>query len=126
MFPSLLTCAVLLNESRGPQIENRRFAYKSRPDVEVLKGLDLIIPGGTTCGIVGTSGAGKSTVLSLLMQFYKPTSGRLLVDGQDLSLHDRCTTHKWVSDAHISLPFGYLPAPIACWPCGAHHSYRVL
>ena len=71
-----------------------RFSYKTRPDMEILKGLDLVIPGGTTCGVVGTSGAGKSTILSILMQFYSPTSGRVLLDGKDLATVDRRTTHR--------------------------------
>ena len=76
------------------EYEDVRFSYRSRPDMEVLKGLSLVVPGGSVCGVVGTSGAGKSTVLSLLMQFYRPSSGRLLLDGNDLAKFDRRTTHR--------------------------------
>lgn len=60
----------------------------------MLKGLELVVPGGSVCGVVGTSGAGKSTVLSLLMQFYAPTSGRILLDGRDISHFDRRSIHR--------------------------------
>jgi len=52
---------------------------------EILKGLDLDIPAGTSCAIVGPSGAGKSTIARLLYRFYDPTSGRILIDGQDIA-----------------------------------------
>jgi HlyB family type I secretion system ABC transporter len=58
------------------------FRYGCRADV--LKGLDLRIPAGRTVAVVGESGSGKSTLLKLLMGFYEPTEGRLLVDGVDL------------------------------------------
>jgi ATP-binding cassette subfamily B protein len=64
--------------------ENVNFAY----DVErpILRNLSLRVPPGKTVAIVGPSGAGKSTISRLLYRFYDVTSGRVLIDGQDISL----------------------------------------
>jgi ATP-binding cassette, subfamily B, bacterial len=59
-----------------------RFAY-GRGD-EVLHGIDLDVPPGTTVALVGHTGAGKSTIAKLLARFYDPTHGRITVDGVDL------------------------------------------
>lgn len=58
------------------------FSYPGRKDVPVLKGVDLIAKPGEQVAIVGPSGAGKSTIAALLLQFYTPDSGMLLVDGK--------------------------------------------
>ena len=58
----------------------------SYPDGErVLQDFDLRIPPGQTVGLVGRSGAGKSTILALLQRLYDPTAGRVLIDGQDIA-----------------------------------------
>ena len=62
--------------------ENVRFAYGRGP--EVLHGIDLDVPAGTTVALVGHTGAGKSTIAKLLARFYDPTEGRITVDGVDL------------------------------------------
>ena len=59
-----------------------RFAYPSR--APVLREFDLTIEPGQRVGLVGFSGAGKSTVLALLQRFYDVGSGRILIDGQDI------------------------------------------
>lgn len=67
------------------------FHYPSRPDRASLTGLNGTVPAGHTVAIVGPSGAGKTTLFGLLMRFYDPQSGKILVDGipiQDLSLKD--------------------------------------
>ncbi|CAL5026818.1 unnamed protein product [Urochloa decumbens] len=61
-----------------------RFSYPSRPDTLVLDGVSLAIPEGATVGLVGGSGSGKSTVISLLQRFYSPDSGEILLDGHDI------------------------------------------
>jgi ABC-type multidrug transport system fused ATPase/permease subunit len=61
------------------------FAYPSRPDVPVLKDITLDVPAGSSVALVGPSGAGKSTIAGILMRFYEPTSGSLVVDGRDAS-----------------------------------------
>jgi ABC-type multidrug transport system fused ATPase/permease subunit len=60
-----------------------RFAY-GRGE-EVLHGLDLDVPAGTTVALVGHTGAGKSTIAKLLARFYEPTHGRIEIDGHDLN-----------------------------------------
>jgi ATP-binding cassette subfamily B protein len=71
-----------------PPIEGRvgfervRFGYGDGP--EVLHGLDLDVPAGTTVALVGHTGAGKSTIAKLLARFYEPRSGRITIDGHDL------------------------------------------
>jgi ATP-binding cassette subfamily B protein len=59
-----------------------RFAYGRGP--EVLHGIDLDVPAGTTVALVGHTGAGKSTIAKLLARFYDPTGGRIAIDGADL------------------------------------------
>ena len=76
--------AVDLPASAGHvQFEGVRFAY-GRGD-EVLHGLDLDVPAGTTVALVGHTGAGKSTIAKLLARFYEPTAGRITIDGLDLN-----------------------------------------
>jgi ATP-binding cassette subfamily B protein len=62
--------------------ERVRFGYGDGP--EVLHGLDLDVPAGTTVALVGHTGAGKSTIAKLLARFYEPRSGRITIDGHDL------------------------------------------
>ncbi len=59
------------------------FAYSSGPDV--IKGVDLNVPAGATVALVGQTGSGKSTLVKLLLRFYQPGRGRLLLDGTDLA-----------------------------------------
>jgi ATP-binding cassette subfamily B protein len=62
--------------------EQVRFSYGRGP--EVLHGIDLHVPAGTTVALVGHTGAGKSTIAKLLARFYDPTDGRITIDGVDL------------------------------------------
>jgi ATP-binding cassette subfamily B protein len=66
------------------QVQDVSFAYPRRAEQPALNGLDLIIEAGETVALVGPSGAGKSTLFDLLLRFYDPQRGRLLIDGQDL------------------------------------------
>jgi ATP-binding cassette subfamily B protein len=65
-------------------IENVTFAYPGRPDMPAVRGLSLVVRPGERVALVGPSGAGKSTVFRLLLRFYDPQSGRVLVDGVDV------------------------------------------
>nr|XP_046482263.1 ATP-dependent translocase ABCB1-like [Neodiprion pinetum] len=64
--------------------KNVLFKYPSRPNVEVLKSLNLRINPGETVALVGGSGCGKSTCIQLLQRFYDPSEGQILLDGHDL------------------------------------------
>lgn len=61
-----------------------KFRYKTRPENEVLRGINLELPCNSTTALVGKSGGGKSTLVHLLMRFYDPTEGMVLLDGVDL------------------------------------------
>ncbi len=61
--------------------ENVYFSYPTRPDAPSLNGLGFTVKPGETVAIVGPSGAGKSTIFSLVMRYYDPQSGRVLMDG---------------------------------------------
>jgi ABC-type multidrug transport system fused ATPase/permease subunit len=71
--------------------ENVWFAYQSTAEGEhwVLKDFSLEIQPGSRVGIVGHTGAGKTTLISLLMRFYEPQKGRILLDGKDLRDYDK-------------------------------------
>ena len=66
------------------RFERVSFAYPSRPDQSALSEFDLAVQPGKTIALVGPSGAGKSTIFSLLLRFFDPASGRVLVDGVDV------------------------------------------
>ncbi len=65
------------------RFENVGFAYD--PDRRILKGITFDVPAGNTVAVVGPSGAGKSTISRLLYRFYDLSSGRILIDGQDIA-----------------------------------------
>ena len=64
------------------EFRNVHFRYPSRPEVEVLKGISFAIQPGEKVALVGPSGSGKSTIISLLLRFYDPQPGEILMDGQ--------------------------------------------
>ena len=64
--------------------EGVTFAYPGRPDLPALRDFDLMVRPGERVALVGPSGAGKSTVFRLLLRFYDPQGGRVLMDGVDL------------------------------------------
>jgi ATP-binding cassette, subfamily B, bacterial len=75
-----------------------RFAYE--PGVPVLDRLDLRVAPGETLALVGRSGAGKSSLVKLLLGLYEPQAGQLLIDGRDLALISRASLHRQI---------GYVP-----------------
>ncbi|XP_010222845.1 PREDICTED: multidrug resistance protein 1-like [Tinamus guttatus] len=66
------------------EFQNVRFNYPARPDVKVLKGLNLKVNCGQTVALVGGSGCGKSTTVQLIQRFYDPNEGTVTIDGQDI------------------------------------------
>ncbi|MFZ1961878.1 MAG: ABC transporter ATP-binding protein [Roseiarcus sp.] len=69
-----------------------RFAY--RPGEPVLRGLDFVAEPGQTTALVGRSGGGKTTAMNLILRFYEPESGAVLVDGQDIGEASRASLRR--------------------------------
>ena len=65
------------------QLENVAFSYPSRKDFEVLKNISFSAKKGETIALVGPSGSGKSTLAGLILRFYDPQEGRILIDGKN-------------------------------------------
>ncbi|MBN94544.1 MAG: ABC transporter permease [Deltaproteobacteria bacterium] len=82
--PGVVAGAARLDQVEGDiQFEAVAFGYPSRPEVPVLSKLDLTLSPGEVVALVGSSGAGKSTVAALVSRFYDPQEGRVLLDGHD-------------------------------------------
>jgi len=66
------------------ELQNLTFSYPSRPNTRALANVNLRIDAGDTVALVGPSGAGKSTIFHLLLRFFDPSAGRILIDGADI------------------------------------------
>ncbi|KAH0763482.1 hypothetical protein KY290_019555 [Solanum tuberosum] len=76
---------IQLEDIKGEiELKDVYFKYPARPDVQIFSGFSLYIPSGKTAALVGQSGSGKSTVISLLERFYDPEAGEILIDGVDI------------------------------------------
>ncbi|CAF2086942.1 unnamed protein product [Rotaria magnacalcarata] len=75
---------VLDNLTGNIEFEQVKFVYPSRPTLRVLKGFDLPAKASQTTAICGPSGSGKSTCVALLLRFYDPYQGSILLDGHDI------------------------------------------
>jgi len=67
------------------RFEQLAFSYPSRPDIQVLKNINFELAAGEKVALVGSSGAGKSTIVQLLLRYYQQQQGKILIDGQDIS-----------------------------------------
>lgn len=82
-----------LPELRGHvRFENVHFHY--RPGRPILHGIDFEVPGGSTVALVGSTGSGKSTIISLLSRFYQPQYGRILIDDFDIAHSTDASLHR--------------------------------
>jgi ATP-binding cassette subfamily B (MDR/TAP) protein 1 len=78
-----------LDDLKGEiKLRNVCFSYPSRLDTPILQDLSLDITAGKTIALVGSSGSGKSTIVSLLQRFYMPTSGTITLDGEHIETLD--------------------------------------
>ncbi|XP_024972602.1 ABC transporter B family member 6 [Cynara cardunculus var. scolymus] len=66
------------------ELKNVDFSYPTRPEILVLSNFSLKVTGGQTVAVVGVSGSGKSTIISLIERFYDPVAGQVMLDGRDL------------------------------------------
>lgn len=80
------TVGTKVTSARGPiRFQNVSFSYPTRPAVKIFNNLDFEIPQGTNVAVVGPSGGGKSTIASLMLRFYSPTEGQILINGVDVA-----------------------------------------
>ncbi len=90
-------------------VEDLSFAYPNK-EVQIFENLNMHIKPGEHLAIVGENGAGKSTLIKLLLRFYKPTSGRILIDGVDLQ---DLSIESWYDKiATLFQDFNHYPFPI--------------
>jgi ATP-binding cassette subfamily B protein len=86
--PPLHPMALPATALGGVSFDAVRFHYPSRPQQYALDGISFTVAPGETVALVGPSGAGKSTLLQLLLRFYDPASGRITLDGVDITKAD--------------------------------------
>lgn len=94
------------------ELKNVDFSYPSRPEVRILNNFSLNVPAGKTIALVGSSGSGKSTVVSLIERFYDPTSGKsfsnfMLNHLTELKALENLCVHKSVC-VHLFLDENYV------------------
>jgi len=78
------------------EIEFKNVSFSYVPGKKVLKDVSFKVPSGCSCAIVGPTGCGKTTIINLLMRFYEPDSGSILVNGRDISEVPRNVLRKYI------------------------------
>lgn len=105
-----------LNTIQGQvDFKNVTFSYPTRPTQTVLKDFSLMMPAGKMVALCGSSGAGKSTVAALLERFYDVNSGKIFLDGHDITTLDPT----WLRGSVIGFihqVFAFIYRPILCCP----------
>lgn len=76
------TSEELTNVEGTIELKGVHFSYPSRPDVVIFRDFDLIVRAGKSMALVGQSGSGKSSVISLILRFYDPTAGKVMIEGE--------------------------------------------
>ncbi|MEJ0098334.1 MAG: ABC transporter transmembrane domain-containing protein [Pseudomonadota bacterium] len=110
------SAAALPARVRGElRFEAVRFNYPSRPDQSSLDGVTLDIVPGETVAVVGPSGAGKSTLLQLMLRFYDPQGGRILLDGIDIARVDPLALRRQI---------GFVPQDTMLFAASARENIR--
>ncbi|MEU1488430.1 ABC transporter ATP-binding protein [Streptomyces sp. NPDC005752] len=89
---------------KPPSVEFEHVDFSYRSDEPVLSGLSFRVESGTKTAIVGPSGVGKSTVLSLIERFYEPTAGRVLIDNGDINNIPLNELRSWIGYVEQSAP----------------------
>ncbi|KAL5728482.1 ABC-type xenobiotic transporter [Ranunculus cassubicifolius] len=78
------------------EMRNINFSYPSRPDIVIFKDFNLRVSAGKSMALVGSSGSGKSSVISLILRFYDPTAGRVMIDGKDIKKLELKSLRKFI------------------------------
>jgi subfamily B ATP-binding cassette protein MsbA len=84
----------------GGRVEFRKVRFSYRPGEPVLRDLDLVAEAGATTALVGRSGGGKTTMMNMILRFYEPEAGAVLIDGQDIATVARASLRR--SIAYVS------------------------
>lgn len=116
--PTIVSPQAPLSLPQGPvsvRLKGVSFSYPSRPDEQVIEGLDLEIAPGQTVAIVGPSGAGKSTLLQLLLRFYDPSDGVIEMGGVPIGALEL---------AQLRRAIGYVPQDVAVFSGSVDHNIR--
>jgi len=85
---------------KGVDVNFENVSFHYDPRQPILKNVSFTVPAGKTLAIVGQSGSGKSTIVKLLLRFYDPESGRVVIGGQDI---------KTVSQSSLRTSIGFVP-----------------
>ncbi|CAJ2636375.1 unnamed protein product [Trifolium pratense] len=78
------------------ELRKINFSYPSRPNIVIFNDFNLIVPSRKSLALVGHSGSGKSSIISLILRFYDPTSGKVMIDGKDIKKMDLKSLRKHI------------------------------
>lgn len=124
------------------EFKNVKFAYPEAPDRTIINDFSTTVKAGQTVAIVGPTGAGKTTIVNLLMRFYEPVSGKIKIDGISINKLTRENVHDlfgmvlqdtWLFEGSVrdNLLYGredvdYEELKRVCKVCGVHHFIKSL